>query len=58
MNNYEKIKAFSIDEMADWIINIQETLTEQIESSTDYYFYRKKEYRKLIKQWLESEAEE
>ena len=58
MNNFERIKNLSLDEMADWLINMQEILTQTIEDSIGYLLYRKREYRKLLKQWLEKECEE
>lgn len=55
MKNIDIIRGMDIDEMADWITNIQEILIQKIENSEGYYLMRKKEYRKIVKQWLNKE---
>jgi len=58
MKNIDIIREMNIDEMADWITKIQETLLQKIENAEGYYLMRKKEYRKIIKQWLNEERNE
>ena len=52
MNNYEKIKSMSVDEMAKWLWEI--TNCEACKAESDYCFQRCIE---TLKQWLLAESE-
>lgn len=58
MNNYERIKAMSIEEMAELFNDFAEQLKEVAENQTGLILREKSQnYIKKMKQWLESESE-
>ena len=61
MNNFEKIKAMSIDEMAEWLTNWCKIFADSVYQSEvlmlGYVNCRTDEYKKVTKQWLEQESE-
>ena len=58
MNNYEKIKNMSIDEMARWLSNWGKIFSDKVYTSDEYIDFRLNDYRKATKQWLQLESEE
>ena len=58
MNNYEKIKNMSIDEMAEWLSNWCKTFSDTVYTSEKHIEFRLSEYQRITKQWLEQESEE
>ena len=63
MNNFEKIKAMDIDEMAEYLLKHdlsaerQKIIMEAIQN--DYSWNEYQNYgKKIFKQWLEAESEE
>lgn len=56
MNNYEKIKNMSIDEMAEWLSNWCKLFSDEVYASEKYIKFRLSEYKKITKQWLQQEV--
>ena len=58
--NYERIKAMSVEEMAEWMDKIELKCHLACIHKTDCYGYRQGEFICLesIKQWLLAESEE
>ena len=59
MKNYEKIKAMNVDEMAEWLTNWCKIFADSVYQSEvlmlGYVKCGTDEYKKVTKQWLESE---
>ena len=60
MTNYEKIKSMSIDDMAEWLTNWCKIFADKVYQSQvlmlGYTDFATDEYKKVTKQWLESES--
>ena len=61
MNNFEKIKQMSIDEMAEWLTNWCKIFADKVYQSQvlmlGYVNFSMGGYKQITKQWLESEEE-
>ena len=59
MNNYERIKNMTLDEMAEWLSNLCKTFSfsDDVYMSEKYIEFRLSEYQKVFKQWLQQESE-
>lgn len=57
MNNYEKIKAMTLDEMARWLSNWCKIFSDEVYTSDEYIKFRLNNYMKATKQWLQQESE-
>lgn len=57
MNNFEKIKNMTLDEMARWLSNWSKIFSDEVYTSDKYIEFRLNEYQKATKQWLELESE-
>lgn len=58
MTNFEKIKAMSVEEMAEHLDKTSCDYCCFQKQPCDYYLYGDEICKKSIKQWLEREAEE
>lgn len=57
MNNYERIKSMTLDEMAEWLSNWCKTFSDKVYTSEKYIEFRRSKYKKITKQWLQAESE-
>ena len=55
MNNFEKIKNMNIDEMAEWIINIEPLHCRNCPANK--ICFGEMDCKRTIKQWLQQESE-
>ena len=58
MNNFEKIKQMTVDEMAEWLDCISEECSDMCVASYDLNICNIQFCEKNIKQWLFQEVEE
>lgn len=60
MNNFEIIKAMNIDEMTEWLTNWCKIFADKVCQSNvlmlGHINFSTDEYKKVTKQWLESES--
>lgn len=57
MNNYEKIKNMSLDEMAEFINDFADVLIKEVETKTELILNKKDDYKYQLKRWLQEESE-
>lgn len=57
MNNFERIKNMTLDEMARWLSNWCKIFSDEVYTSDKYIEYRLNNYMKATKQWLQQESE-
>ena len=62
MNNFEKIKNMTLDEMTEWLTNWCKIFADRVYQSQvlmlGYADFTKDEYKKVTKQWLQQEVSE
>ena len=56
MNNFEKIKNMTLDEMAEWIINIEPLHCRNCPANK--ICFGEMDCKRTIRQWLQAESEE